>query len=143
MADTGKQTGPSAPNQGSHPEKAADQHSQTGIASTGGVVESVTEKAKDVAAAVGDAASQAKDKAQVWAGRAAEKTKDAATAAAHLAVQAKDKAQEWTATAADKAGDAAQDAVKEFSHLVRRYPLQALFVGVAVGFLVGRATSRS
>jgi hypothetical protein len=142
MADTSKPTGPSAPKQGEHPEKKADQHSKTGAANTGSVVESVTEKAKDVAAAVGDAAGQAKEKVQDWAVTATEKTKDAAAAAGHLAVQAKDKAQEWTATATDKAGDAIRGAGKELTALVRRYPSQAFLVGVAIGFLVERATTR-
>ena len=56
--------------------------------------------------------------------------------------QAKDKVQEWGAVAADKAGEAAQDLGREMTNLVRRYPIQAMVAGLAVGLLLARVTSR-
>lgn len=137
MTDSSKAQAAATSGKREHPENKAE----TG--SVGGIAETVTEKAKDVRAAVSDTASQAKEKVQEWTATATEKTKEAAAAAGNYAVQAKDKVQEWTSTAVDSTGDALGDVSKELTALVRRYPLQALLVGAAVGFVLGRTTTRS
>jgi|SRR5262245_2913840 len=107
-----------------------------------GVVETAKEKAKGIAAGAADAAGAAKEKAAEIAATAKEKVKDLAAGAGEMAAQAKDKVQEWGAVAADKAGEAAQDIGREITNLVRRYPIQAMVAGLAVGFLLARVTSR-
>jgi ElaB/YqjD/DUF883 family membrane-anchored ribosome-binding protein len=91
-------------------------------ASAGGAVETVKESVKDMAAAVADATGQAKEKVQQWS----------STAVAEV----KDRAHELASVAADKA----EDVSKEFTGLIRRYPLPALLVGCGLGFLLGRVT---
>lgn len=142
MADTSKNTSFAASNQGEHQGKKTEPPSKTG-AGDAGVVELVKEQAKAMAAAAGEVTGQATEKVQEWAATASEKGKDAAAAAGQFAAQAKDKVQAWTATAADAAGSALHDAGPEFTALVRRYPFPALLAGVAVGFLLGRVTTRS
>ena len=85
----------------------------------------------------------AKEKAKDVKDAAKEKVSDAATAAGELAVQVKDKVREWGVTAGEETRDAALEAAREVTDLVRRYPIQSLVVGVAVGYLVARATTRS
>lgn len=84
--------------------------------------------AQEWAGAVADAAGHAKDSAQQWAG-----------AAADAVDQAKGKAAELAATAADRVEDFGQDVTR----LIRRYPLQAVLLGVGVGFLLARVTRHS
>ncbi len=74
---------------------------------------------------------------------ARENIKDVATATGDLAVQAKDEVRAWTATASDKTIDAVQEVGQELTALVRRYPIQSLLVGGAIGFLLARSTKRS
>jgi ElaB/YqjD/DUF883 family membrane-anchored ribosome-binding protein len=92
----------------------------TAAAEKEGMVDTIKEKAKDVAQA-------AKGKAQEWG-----------SAVADAAGQAKDKAQEWASTAADKAQDFGQDVTR----LIRQYPIQSLFVGLGLGFLLARLSRR-
>jgi ElaB/YqjD/DUF883 family membrane-anchored ribosome-binding protein len=106
-------------------------------------IDIVKDRAKDVAAGAERVAGAAKDKAMEVTAAAKEKVSEAATAAGELAVQVKDKVREWSSTAADEAKDAAQEVAREVTTLVRRYPIQSLIVGVAVGFLLARATTRS
>jgi ElaB/YqjD/DUF883 family membrane-anchored ribosome-binding protein len=106
-------------------------------------IDVVKDRAKDVAAGAERVASAAKEKAKEVTTAAKEKVGDAATAAGELAVQVKDKMREWSSTAADEAKDAVQEVAREVTTLVRRYPIQSLIVGVAVGFLLARATTRS
>jgi len=108
-----------------------------------GVVETVKEKAQDMASAAGEYAEQAKEKVGEWASTASEKTRDAAHAASEYAMQAGERAGEFAHQAYDKTGDAIQDGAEEVSRLIRRYPIQSLLVGLALGMLVGRAASRS
>jgi len=108
-----------------------------------GVVETVKEKAQDIASAAGEYADQAKEKVSEWASTAREKTRDAAHAAGDYAVQATERAGEFAHTAYDKTGDAMQDAAQEMTRMIRRYPIQSLLVGMALGMLLGRAASRS
>jgi len=106
-------------------------------------IDIVKDRAKDVAAGAERVAGAARDKAAEVTTAAKEKVGEAATAAGELAVQVKDKVREWSSTAADEAKDAVQEAAREVTTLVRRYPIQSLLVGVAVGFLLARATTRS
>lgn len=108
-----------------------------------GVVDTVKEKAQDLATAAGEYADQAQQKVGEWATTAKEKTRDAAHAASDYAVQAGERAGELAHTAYDKTGDAVNDATQEMSRMIRRYPIQSLLVGLALGMLVGRAASRS
>lgn len=119
MADSGKQEFPADAGQ-AKPEKADP-----------GVVADVTEKAKDVAAVIGEAAVQARDKAQ-----------ELAAAAAEQVGAAKDKVQGWATTATDQAGTAVKGAGRELTALVRRYPVPALLIGFGLGFLLARVTRR-
>jgi ElaB/YqjD/DUF883 family membrane-anchored ribosome-binding protein len=107
----------------------------------GGLVEKVKEKTQEVMAGAAELAGQAKDKAQALASSAAAKVKDAATSAAELGGQAKDKVQTWAATASENPTETFRDVTKEVTSLVRRYPIQSLLVGAAVGFLLARATT--
>jgi ElaB/YqjD/DUF883 family membrane-anchored ribosome-binding protein len=105
-------------------------------------IDIIKERAMDMASSAERVAGAAREKAKEVATAAKAKASDAATAAGDLAVQAKDKLREWGSTAADEAKDAAQEVAREVTALVRRYPIQSLIVGVAVGFLVARATIR-
>jgi len=89
-----------------------------------GTFESMKETAREAAAAAADFADQAKDKVE-----------ELASAAVH---QVKDKGEQMAATAAESA----EAFAKDVTELIRRYPLPALAVGVAMGFLLGRAITR-
>jgi len=65
-------------------------------------------------------------------------SKDTLEIVKEKARDAKDKAMEWGSVAADKAGDTLQDLGKELSKVVRRYPLQSVMVGMAIGFFLAR-----
>src|SRR5579883_2787230 len=108
MADAGKSVPPTPP----QPAGKAG--------TTAPAVEKVTETAKDMAAAVGEVAGQAKDKVQEWSATAF--------------TQVKDTTQELAGAASDKAADFGKD----LTALIRRYPLQALLVGFGAGLLFGR-----
>jgi hypothetical protein len=114
MADASKSGPAASPKQGEQSEKKT--------AGTGGVVETAKETAKDVAAAMGDAAGQAKEKVQQWSSAAF--------------AQVTDKTRELASVTADRA----EDLGKELTGLIRRYPLPALLVGFGVGFLLSRVT---
>jgi ElaB/YqjD/DUF883 family membrane-anchored ribosome-binding protein len=70
-----------------------------------------------------------------------DRAKEVVAGAADIARAAKDKANEMVsrATAADKTSEAVQDMGKKLTDLLRRYPIQSLGVGFAVGFLLARA----
>ena len=93
-----------------------------------GVIETVKGKVHDAAAGASDFAGKATDTAKEWASS----VEDAAG-------QAKDKAQEMVSAAAVKAG-AMEEEVAAF---IRRYPLQSLLAGFAVGFLAAQMIRRS
>jgi ElaB/YqjD/DUF883 family membrane-anchored ribosome-binding protein len=106
-------------------------------------VDALKNRGREAAAGAERLVDMAKEKATVVKDAAKEKLSDAATAAGELAVQVKDKVQEWGAVATEETRDAALEAAREVTNLVRRYPIQSLVVGVAVGYLVARATTRS
>jgi hypothetical protein len=107
------------------------------------VIDIVKDRAKDAAAGAERVYGAAKEKAKDVKDVAKEKVSEAATAAGELAVQVKDKVREWGVAAGEETRDAALEAAREVTNLVRRYPIQSLIVGVAVGYLVARATTRS
>jgi ElaB/YqjD/DUF883 family membrane-anchored ribosome-binding protein len=107
------------------------------------VLQTIKTRAVDAVAGAADAAIAARDRAAELASSTREKMHQAAEATEHLAFQAKDKMQEWSTAAADRAVDAAQDAGRELTTLVRRYPIQSVLVGFAIGYLLARATNRS
>jgi len=116
-------------------ERVGDQAKSAGQAvservkdTTSGVVGAVKEKAQDVAAGASELAAKAKDRAQDWASNVGD-----------TARQAKDQAQELASAAYERVGDWGEDVTV----LIRRYPLQALLVGVGVGFLLGQALRSS
>ena len=104
----------------------ATRRGQTG--SESGVLETVKEKAQDVAAGAAALAGRAKDTAQEWA-----------EAAGDVACQAGGTVQEWAGAAYDTAGDWGQD----LTRLVRRHPLPSLLIGFGLGFLLAQVTRRS
>src|SRR5262245_21985235 len=67
-----------------------------------------------------------------------EKVQDVAAGASALASRATETAQEAASVVAEKAGDFSE----EVTRLIRRYPMQALLVGLGVGFLMGQITTR-
>jgi ElaB/YqjD/DUF883 family membrane-anchored ribosome-binding protein len=93
-----------------------------------GVVETVKDKLHDVTSGASELASKARDTAQDWA-----------SSVGDTAMQAKGKAQEVATAVGEKADGLAQDA----SALIRRYPFQALLVGVGFGFLLGQVMRHS
>jgi ElaB/YqjD/DUF883 family membrane-anchored ribosome-binding protein len=107
------------------------------------VMDTIKDQAKDFTAGAERMAGVAKEKVKETAGVAKEKVTEAANAAGELAIQAKDKVREWSVTAADEAREVVQEGMQEVTSFVRRYPIQSLLVGVAVGFLLARATTRS
>jgi ElaB/YqjD/DUF883 family membrane-anchored ribosome-binding protein len=94
-----------------------------------GVLEAAKGKAQDAAANVADLAGQAKDKVQ-----------DMASCAADAAGRARDQAQEVMGQAADRACAMARNAGDDIAVMVRRYPVQAVLIGLAAGFLLGRVS---
>lgn len=96
-----------------------------------GILANVTEKAKEVAATVGEAAIEAKEKVGELAATAVEKVGEA-----------KHNVQEWASAATDEAGQTMKGAGQELTALVRRYPVPALLVGFGLGFLLARVTSK-
>jgi hypothetical protein len=107
------------------------------------VIDSVKDRAREMAAGAERMAGAAKGVAQDLTAAAKEKVSDATSAAGDLAVHVKDKVRDMTVSGAEHARDAVQDVGKEVTNLIRRYPIQSLLVGVVAGFLLARATMRS
>ncbi len=105
--------------------------------------EDLKEKGKEATASASEMANAAKEKVQEWTAGAKDKVRDAASAAGDMAGQAGTKIKEWSADTVEKAEHMARDAGHELTALVRRYPLESLLVGLAVGFLLAKATTRS
>jgi ElaB/YqjD/DUF883 family membrane-anchored ribosome-binding protein len=107
------------------------------------VIDSVKDRAREMATGAERMAGAAKGMAKDVTEAAKEKVSDATSAAGDLAVHVKDKVRDWTESGAEHARDAVQNAGKEVTSLIRRYPIQSLLVGVAAGFVLARATMRS
>jgi hypothetical protein len=93
-------------------------------------------------------------------GTVTETAKDLAASAAELAGEAKDRVMSWTSNAVDTVGEAMSDAreyIGEGMHratelgkdvgagltnLIRRYPVPALLIGFGLGLLLARLTRR-
>jgi hypothetical protein len=98
-----------------------------GACPTGGIMEAVKDKAKEVASGASDLMSGARDKVQEWAS-------DAADAAGVV----KEKTQEFATVAVHKA-----EAFGEgLTNLMRRYPIPTLLVGFGIGILAARMMRR-
>jgi ElaB/YqjD/DUF883 family membrane-anchored ribosome-binding protein len=82
------------------------------------LTQGVKDQTKEIMDSAGEMAGQARDKVQQFAN------------------QAKDFAQEYGSVAFDKA----EDIGKELTSMIRRYPLQALLVGLGIGMLLGRVS---
>ena len=89
---------------------------QRGQDAGGGMLDTVKEKAKDVAAGVANVAGQVTEKAKEVAGKAWEGTKNAASAVAETAEHG------W----------------EGLNGLIRRYPVPAVAVALGVGLLLGQ-----
>jgi hypothetical protein len=99
---------------------------QTG---TGGLASTVKEKAGDIAEAAGQAVGQAREKVQEWGSEAA-----------GMMSGAKETVQDWASAGAEWTGENAKEVGQEVTRMIRRYPIPALLVGFAAGFLLARAT---
>jgi hypothetical protein len=106
-------------------------------------IDTVTDKAQELATDAAGAAGTAVDKAKEMAATVKEKVTGMAAVASAYAGEASDKVQEWTAKATHETEAAVQNLGKELTSLVRRYPIQSLLAGLAVGFLLARVTKRS
>lgn len=124
----------------------------------GGTATAIKEKAKDVASTASEMATQAKDKAQEWASTASSKANDVRSNVGEgiesFAGKIRDKAPEQgmlgsaaagVANTIEAAGSYLRDhdfgeMGQEVTNVIRRYPIQAILVGVGLGFLLARAT---
>src|SRR5262249_37412604 len=112
MATTGQYGSSQRPGEQTRREPGMGQRSQTEQSTAGNIVNTVTEKVQDMA-------SGAKDTLQEWS-----------SSAADVAGQASQRAQELARSAAETAGNFGE----ELTSLIRRYPMQALLLGVGIGF---------
>jgi len=87
----------------------------------------------DRAAGVADRASNVLDQVK-------HKAEDAADKANAYAHEAKDKVEHWAEDACDVAGDKLGTLGNDVTSMVRKYPIQALLVGLGVGLLLGRVS---
>jgi ElaB/YqjD/DUF883 family membrane-anchored ribosome-binding protein len=111
-----------------------------------------TDKAKDLASTAGRAATDVKNKAQDLGAAAYGQAKDTASQLADKVRQnaphegMMGSAANRVASALDSTGQYLEDqglsgVAEDFTGLIRRNPIPALLIGVAVGFLLAKATS--
>jgi hypothetical protein len=127
MANTSQHVAGQCPTK---PEEFASNVGQTlqpGSSAAGGIVDTVTEKAKNLASSASNLASEAKETVQEWSSTAAE-----------AASRAKQKGEAFVTTAAHQAECLGED----LTNLIRRYPMQALLIGFGAGFLLSRLRRR-
>jgi ElaB/YqjD/DUF883 family membrane-anchored ribosome-binding protein len=103
-------------------------------------IDTVSDKTKDAVEEAAELINSAADRAKELAASAKERMRNMASETGHAAVQAKDKMLDLKTTAAEKASAAVHEVGHELTGLIRRYPLQSLLVGVAVGFMLARTT---
>ena len=127
--------------------QGAQQTAHSAMGSTGGTGTSggntgggMMDTAKQGLHAVADKASAVADKAGDIAGQARDKVRDWAGDAGQNVTQAADKVQHWAEDAYSFSGEHLGEFGRECTTLIRRYPVQALAVGFAVGLLLGRAS---
>jgi hypothetical protein len=125
---------------------------------TTGTTGGFTDKARDAAAGVmdraKDMASNAADTARDWASTAGQKASDAAGAVASGAASLAGTVRE-NLPGGESVAEAIESGTRYFqehsfrdmaddvSNLIRRNPIPALLVGIGIGFLLARSTSRS
>lgn len=102
------------------PGQSSRQQRTTEASTAGSVAHTVAEKAKEVASETMEAVEQ-------WG-----------SAAAEAAEQAKQKAQQFATTAVHKAESFGDD----LTAMIRRYPMQALLLGLGAGFLLAQMKRR-
>jgi hypothetical protein len=73
---------------------------------------------------------------------AKDRISEAASATGDMAMHAKDKAQEIATSFAHGANQAMHTSAEALTRTIRRYPVQSVLVGVALGYLLVRVTSR-
>jgi len=105
-------------------------------------IDTASDKAKDAVDSAAEMVISAADKAKDMAAIAREMIRDMASETGQKAIQTKDKMLEFKTAAAEKASSVVRGAGHEVTDLIRRYPIQSLLVGLAVGFLVARKTVR-
>jgi len=120
--------------------QGAQQSAQTTAGSSGSGGGGMMDTAKQGMHAVADKASTIADKAGDYASQAREKVRDWAGGAGENVTQAADKVQHWAEDAYSFSGEHLGEFGRECTSLIRRYPVQALAVGFAVGLLLGRAS---
>jgi hypothetical protein len=108
-------------------EPGSSQRPHPEPSTTGAIVSAVTEKARDLARGASEIASEAKETVHEWG-----------SAAADAAGHAQQKAHECATSAAHKAESLGEDVTA----LIRRYPMQALFLGLGLGFVLGQMQRR-
>lgn len=107
-----------------------------------GTIDSVADKAKEFASNASEFVVHTKDRVKQWAHDARENISDAASATGEMAHNAKDKAQELTTTAIHHATDAISTASEEVTRAIRKYPIQSVLLGAALGYLIVKATTK-
>lgn len=135
------------------PQNLADKTRNVGQAASD-LASSVGQKASDVASTIGKKASDA-------AATVGEKADDATSAVGHgmksLAGSIREKTPESgmihgvtgaVANTLERGGDYLEDRqlsgiARDVTDIVRRYPIGAIFVGIGLGFVLARVTSRS
>lgn len=117
--------------QGKSQDKRSGSSSSPLANSAAGAIDSIAEKAKAFTSNADEFVHSAKDR-----------MKETASATGEMAMHFKDKAQEIATNVAQGANDAMHTSVDALNRTIRRYPIQSVLVGVAVGYLLVRITSR-
>ncbi len=107
-----------------------------------GAIDSVPGKAKELASNASEFVGHTKDKVKQWAHDARENINEAASATGEMAHNAKDRAQELTANAIHQASEVVSTAGEEVTRAIRKYPIQSVLLGAALGYLLVKATTK-
>lgn len=114
-------------------------HGNGGVA---GAIDTVADKAKEFASNASEFVGHTRDKVKEWAHTAKDNVTDAASATGAMAINARDKAQEIATNAIHNAGDAMHTASEEITRAIRKYPVQSVLLGAALGYLLVKATTK-
>jgi ElaB/YqjD/DUF883 family membrane-anchored ribosome-binding protein len=87
----------------------------------------MTDQAAGVVGTIADAAGHAKESVEHMASSAAE-----------TVTHAKDAVVDWTSETAHQTGAYIKSGADEATHLIRRYPITAVLVGVGIGFMLAK-----
>ncbi len=107
-----------------------------------GAIDSAADKAKTLVSNAGEFVDHAKEKVQAWAHNAKDRVMDAAGATGDMATHVKERAQEMATTAGHNASDAIQSVGNDLTQAIRKYPMQSVLIGAALGYLLVKATSK-